>query len=120
MKSHYKKIDIKTRRLVSSLFLGNYKAAFQGKGMEFVDFRDYNYGDDAKNIDWLVSAREGKTLVRRYQEERELEILFVCDMTSSMDFVYEERTKKDLLQELIYMLGYAALQNGDSIGAFFL
>lgn len=88
MKSQYKKIDIKTRRLVSSLFLGNYKAAFQGKGMEFVDFRDYNYGDDAKDIDWLVSAREGKTLVRRYQEERELEILFVCDMSPSLSFSY--------------------------------
>jgi len=116
----YRNIDIKMRKLVSSLFVGNYKTAFQGRGMEFVDFREYHTGDDAKDIDWLVSAREGKTLLRRYREEREAEILFVFDITPSLFFTYEGKQKKELLEEIVYLLGSSILQNGDKLGAFFL
>ena len=119
MKNLYKKLDIQTRRLASSLFLGNYKTAFQGRGMEFRDFQEYSYGDDAKDIDWLVSAREGKTLIRRYQEERQLEILFVFDMTPSLVFG-EGKTVLELMQETFFLLGYSALLSGDKIGAYFL
>lgn len=113
------KIDIQTKQLVKSLFLGNYKAAFKWRWLEFSDFREYDSWDDAKHIDWLISAREGKTIIRRYVEERELEVLFVLDVSSSMWF-WEEKKKGDMLHELFYILWFSALQNGDKVGALIL
>jgi Protein of unknown function DUF58 len=119
MKEAYKRLDIQTKKLASSIFLWNYKTAFQGRGMEFRDFQEYSYGEDAKDIDWLVSAREWKTLFRRYQEERQLDILFVFDITLSLSFG-TQKTVLDLMQGLFFLLWYSAISNGDRIGAFFL
>lgn len=116
---HFKKIDIKTRQLVNTLFLWNYKAAFKGRWIEFDDFREYTFSDDARYIDWLVSAREWKTVIRRYREERELEILFVLDNSLSMQFG-DNKSKRETLEEVFYILGFSALQNGDKIGACIL
>ena len=115
----FKKIDIKTRQIVNTLFLGNYKAAFKWRGLEFDDFREYMYGDDVRHIDWLVSAREGKTVIRRYREEREIEILFILDSSLSMQF-WESKTKRQMLEEMFYILGFSAIQNGDKIWAMIL
>lgn len=115
----FKKIDLRTRQFVNTLFLGNYQAAFQGKGLEFSDFREYADGDDAKMIDWVVSSREWKTIVRRYREERELEVLFVLDTSVSMYF-WKKSQKIDTLAEVFYILGFSAIKNGDRIGAYLL
>ncbi len=115
----FKKIDIKTRRLVDSLFLGNYKTAFQGRGLEFSEFREYDPGDDARHIDWLVSEREGTTLVRRYTEERDLQVLFILDLSASM-FFGASAPKAQLLEEVFYILGLSALVNGDKVWAYML
>lgn len=115
----FKKIDLRTRQLVNTLFLGNYQAAFKWRGLEFSDFREYVDGDDVKHIDWLISSRENKTMVRRYREERELEVLFVLDSGLSM-FFWEDQQKIDTLREIFYILGFSAVQNGDKVGAFIL
>lgn len=116
MKQKYKKIDIKTKRLVNSLFLWNYKAAFKWRGIEFSDFREYTSWDDSKYIDWLVSAREGKTIMRRYREERELDILFVADLSDSMYFGFQQK-KIDTLMEVLYLIAFSGVKNGDKVGA---
>ncbi len=118
-KEHLKKIDIQTRQLVNTLFLWNYKAAFKGRWLEFHDFREYTPSDDAKYIDWLVSAREGKTVMRRYQEERELEVLFVLDTSLSMQF-WDNKPKRETLEEVFYILWFSALTNGDRIASYIL
>ena len=116
MKQKYKRIDIKTKRLVNSLFLWNYKAAFKWRGLEFSDFREYTSSDDAKHIDWLVSAREWKTIMRRYREERELDILFLIDLSDSMQFGLEQK-KTDTLMEILYLIAFSGIQNGDKVWA---
>lgn len=115
----FKKIDIKTRQFVDSLFLGNYKTAFQGRGLEFSEFREYDPSDDARHIDWLVSEREGTTLVRRYTEERDLQVLFILDLSASM-FFGATTPKIEILQEIFYILGLSALSNGDKVWAYIL
>ncbi len=112
----FKKLDIKTRRLVDSVFLGNYKSSFKWRWLEFSEFRSYEYGDDAKYIDWLVSAREWKTIIRRYEEERELNILFVLDLWASMNFGILGK-KLDLLKEIFFILGLSAVESSDRIWA---
>ncbi len=112
----FKKLDIKTRRLVDSVFLGNYKSSFKWRWLEFSEFRSYEYGDDAKYIDWLVSAREWKTIIRRYEEERELNILFVLDLWASMNLGVLGK-KLDLLKEIFFILGLSAVESSDRIGA---
>ena len=119
MKQKYKRIDIKTKRLVNSLFLWNYQAAFKGRGIEFHDFREYTPSDDAKYIDWLVSAREWKTIMRRYREERELEILFLIDLSVSMEFGFKQ-TKLDTLIEILYLIAFSGIQNGDKVWALII
>lgn len=119
MKQKYKKIDIKTKRLVNSLFLWNYQAAFKGRGIEFSDFREYTPSDDARHIDWLVSAREGKTIMRRYREERELDILFCIDLSISMEFGFQQ-TKLGTLIETLYLIAFSGIQNGDKVGALII
>lgn len=116
MKKKYKKIDIKTKMLVNNIFLWNYKAAFKWRWIEFSDFREYTPSDDAKYIDWLVSAREGKTIMRRYQEERELDILFFVDSSESMQFGFAQK-KIETLLEILYLIAFSGIQNWDKVWA---
>ena len=120
MISNYKKIDIKTKKLLWNLFLWNYKTAFKWRGLEFSDFRLYDTWDDSKRIDRLVSAREGKTLVRRYEEDRELDILFVIDISSSMSFWLWDKKKSDTLEEIFYLLWLSAIEWGSKIWAYII
>ena len=109
-------LDIQTRKNISSLFMGNFKSAFKWNGMFFSDFIPREEGDDATRIDWLVSAREGKILTRRMEEERELSVMFFLDISPSLDFWFG-KTKKDILFELLFLIGLSSLDDGDSVWA---
>lgn len=111
-----KKLHLKINRLVDSLFVGKYKTAFKWKWLEFSDYRFYTDGDDSKYIDFLISAKEWKLLIKRFQEERELSVFFFLDMSESMNF-WEETTKCDTLKEIFYILSLSAIKSNDKIGA---
>lgn len=108
------RLQISSRKTMNSLFMGNFKAAFAGKGIEFQDFREYTPEDDAKYIDWLTSSREGTTVMRRYREEKEWNILVIADSTESLDFQWW--LKKKLQLEVIELLSWASLGSGEAFG----
>lgn len=111
-----KKLNLKIKRLVDSLFVWNYKTAFKWKWLEFSDFRQYDFSDDAKYIDFLASQREWKLLIKRFEEERELNVFFVLDLSESMNF-WQEKTKLQTLAEVFYILWLSATINNDKIWA---
>jgi len=119
MKTSFKLLDITTLKKVTSLFAGNYRTSFHGSGIEFEELREYSFWDDVKNIDWLTSAKIWKPFIRKYQEERELSTLFICDIWSNMQFWIWEKTKLDTLLEAFYILGFSSLKNNDKIWAYF-
>ncbi len=112
-----KKLHLKINRLVDSLFVGNYKTAFKWRGLEFSDYRVYDDNDDAKYIDFLASAREWKLLIKRFEEERELSVFFLLDISESMNFWQTEKKKIDTLIETFSILAFSANKNNDKIGA---
>lgn len=105
-----RKLDIKTKKLVNNLFLWNYKSAFRWRGLEFKDFINYDNSLDSRNIDWLVSAREWKTLIRSFEEDRELNVLFVFDFWASMNFWIWEKKKIDTLKEIFSVLWTSVIE----------
>lgn len=109
-----KKLNLKINRLVDSLFVGNYKTAFKWRWLEFSDYRLYDENDDAKYIDFLASAREWKLLIKRFEEERELTVFFLLDLSETMNF-WEEKRKIDTLIETFYILAFSANKNNDKI-----
>lgn len=109
-----KKLHLKINRFVDSLFVGNYKTAFKWRWLEFSDYRPYDENDDAKYIDFLASAREGKLLIKRFEEERELTVFFLLDISESMDF-WEQQKKLDTLKEVFYILSLSASKNNDKV-----
>ncbi len=109
-----KKLNLKINRLVDSLFVWNYKTFFKWRWLEFSDYRLYDENDDAKYIDFLASAREGKLLIKRFEEERELTVFFLLDVSESMNF-WEEKTKIDTLIETFYILAYSSQKNNDKV-----
>jgi len=108
-------IKIKTRKLVNEIFAGEYIAVFKGRGMEFSEVREYNFGDDVRLIDWNVTARTGFPHVKKFVEERELQVLFLIDMSGSQDFG-TVRSKKDVCAELASILAFSAIKNNDKVG----
>ena len=110
-----KKIEIASSILANELFTGNYHSYFKGNGMEFSDIRRYSPGDDVKKIDWKVSARQRKTYVKEFTEERELSIYLMIDISNSNNFF----AKKDLISQLAGSLAFSAIKNGDKVGAIF-
>lgn len=113
----WNKLKIRSSKLMNSLFLWNFKAAFHGKWIEFQDFREYTQNDDAKYIDWLTSSREGTTIMRRYREEKQGNILCSVDVTSSLFF---QKEKKQVIIELINLLHRATLSSGESFGWYII
>lgn len=111
-----RRIDVTARRLVSELFAGRYHSAFKGRGLEFSEVREYEPGDDVRDIDWNVTARRGHPYVKRYVEERELTVLFLVDASGSQTFGTRGRSKMRLAAELAAVLALAALKNGDKAG----
>jgi uncharacterized protein (DUF58 family) len=111
-----KAIEIKARRLVNDLFLGEYHAVFRGRGIEFDELRAYVPGDDVRSLDWKAFARTGQPLIRRYREDRDLTVLFVVDVSASQAAGALPQTKGDLAAELCAVLALAAIRNKDKVG----
>ena len=114
-----RKIEIKTRGLSSNIFAGQYHSAFKGRGMAFSEVREYQYGDDVRDIDWNVTARFNKPYVKVFEEERELTVMLLVDRSSSLDFGTSGMYKKEMVAEIAATLAFAAIQNNDKIGAIF-
>ncbi len=111
-----RKIEIKTRGLSKEIFAGEYHSAFKGRGMAFSEVREYQYGDDIRNIDWNVTARFNHPYVKVFEEERELTVMLVIDVSASKNFGTREKFKRDLITEIAAVLSFSAIQNNDKIG----
>lgn len=111
-----RKIEIKTRGLSQNIFAGQYHSAFKGRGMAFSEVREYQYGDDVRDIDWNVTARFHRLYVKVYEEERELTVMLLVDLSGSLDFGSVQQTKRDLVTEIASTLAFSAIQNNDKIG----
>lgn len=111
-----RRIEIRTRGLVNEVFSGEYHSVFKGRGMSFAEVREYQYGDDIRNIDWNVTARSGTPFVKVYEEERELTVMLVVDVSASGDFGTRERMKGELAVEICALLAFSAIKNNDKVG----
>lgn len=111
-----RKIEIKTRALSSNIFAGEYHSAYKGSGMAFSEVREYQPGDDVRDIDWNVTARFNRPYVKVYEEERELTVMLLIDMSSSLAFGTSVTYKRDMVAEIAATLAYSAIQNNDKIG----
>jgi len=111
-----RRIEIRTRRLVSDVFSGEYQSVFKGRGIEFTEVREYLPGDDIRSIDWNVTARTGHPYVKKFDEERELTIMFVVDASGSGAFGSVDRFKAELAAELCAVLAFSATRNNDRVG----
>ncbi|MCA0933157.1 DUF58 domain-containing protein [Lutimonas saemankumensis] len=111
-----RKIEIKTRRLSDHIFSGEYHSSFKGRGMTFSEVRQYQYGDDIRSIDWNVTARYNEPYVKIFEEERELTMMLVVDISGSESFGTTEQFKRDILTEISATLAFSAIQNNDKVG----
>lgn len=114
-----RKIEIKTRSLSHQIFAGEYHSAFKGKGMAFSEVREYQWGDDVRNMDWNVTARLNAPYVKVFEEERELTVVLLIDISRSRLFGTADATKKDVLAEIAAVLSFSAILNNDKVGALF-
>ena len=114
-----RKIEIKTRGLSNEIFAGKYHTAFRGRGMSFSEVREYRAGDDVRDIDWNVTARSSKPHIKIYEEERELTMMLLVDVSSSRDFGSTERMKKNVITEIAAVMAFSAAQNNDKVGCIF-
>jgi len=111
-----RRIEIETGRMVSETFAGEYKSVFKGQGIEFAEVRQYNYGDDIRSIDWNVSARTGGVYVKKFNEERELNVMIACDVSGSQFFGSSGRFKSEAVAELGAVFAFSAIKNSDKVG----
>ena len=114
-----RKIEIKTRSLSHQIFAGEYHSAFKGRGMAFSEVREYQYGDDVRNMDWNVTARLRSPFVKVYEEERELTVVLLIDVSSSGIFGTASRSKREMISEIAATLSFSASANNDKVGALF-
>lgn len=114
-----RKIDIKTRGLSQNIFAGEYHTAFKGRGMTFSEVREYQYGDDVRDIDWNVTARHNHPYVKVYEEERELTVMLLIDVSKSRLFGAVGDEKREMIAEIAATLAYSAITNNDKIGVIF-
>jgi len=114
-----RKIEIKTRGLSNEIFAGKYHTAFRGRGMSFSEVREYRMGDDVRDIDWNVTARSRKPHIKIYEEERELTMMLLVDVSGSRMFGSGERLKKNVITEIAAVLAFSAAQNNDKVGCIF-
>lgn len=112
-----RKIEIKTRGLSKHIFSGEYQSAFKGRGMSFSEVRDYAYGDDVRNIDWNVTARTGDPFVKVFEEERELTVMLLVDLSKSTMFGTKSNFKSEIVTELAAVMAFSAINNNDKVGA---
>ena len=114
-----RKIEIRTRALSHQIFAGEYHSAFKGRGMAFSEVREYQYGDDPRSMDWNVTARLRAPSVKVYEEEREMTVVLLIDISRSGLFGTKEKTKRDLIAEIAAVLSFSAIINNDKVGALF-
>ncbi len=114
-----RKIEIKTRGLSNEIFAGKYHTAFRGRGMSFSEVREYRAGDDVRDIDWNVTARSSKPHIKIYEEERELTMMLLVDVSGSRMFGSTDRLKKNIITEIAAVLAFSAAQNNDKVGCIF-
>jgi len=114
-----RKIEIKSRGLSRNIFAGEYHSAFKGRGMAFSEVREYQFGDDVRSIDWNVTARYHKPYIKIFEEERELTVMLLIDVSGSRDFGSFEKFKKNVITEISAILSFSAIQNNDKIGVIF-
>lgn len=114
-----RKIEIKTRGLSQNIFAGQYHSAFKGRGMAFAEVREYQFGDDVRDIDWNVTARFRKPYVKVFEEERELTVMLLIDVSGSLDFGTRRCMKSDVAVEMAATIAFSAIQNNDKIGVVF-
>jgi Uncharacterized conserved protein (some members contain a von Willebrand factor type A (vWA) domain) len=114
-----RQIEIKTRGLSRNIFAGQYHSAFKGRGMAFSEVREYQFGDDIRDIDWNVTARYIRPYVKIFEEERELTVMLLIDVSGSKDFGTVSRMKKEVITEIAATLAFSAIQNNDKIGVIF-
>jgi uncharacterized protein (DUF58 family) len=113
-----RQIEIRTKGLVNQVFSGEYHSVFKGRGMEFSEVREYNFGDDIRNIDWNVTARFGHPYIKIFEEERELTVILLVDLSGSLSFGSVDKTKQQIAVELSAILAFSALKNNDKVGLF--
>ncbi len=111
-----RQIEIKTRGVVNEIMSGEYHAVFKGRGMNFAEVREYQLGDDVRSIDWNVSARMGHPYIKLFEEERELLVMLLCDMSSSSQFGSGSQLKAEMAAELAAVLAFSAIKNNDKVG----
>ena len=114
-----RKIEIKTRGLSSNIFAGQYHSAFKGRGMAFSEVREYQFGDDVRDIDWNVTARFHRPYVKVFEEEREMTVMLLIDVSGSLDFGTQKQMKRDMVTEIAATIAFSAIQNNDKIGVVF-
>lgn len=114
-----RKIEIKARGLSQNIFAGQYHSAFKGRGMAFSEVREYQFGDDVRDIDWNVTARFHRPYVKVFEEERELTVMLLIDVSGSLDFGTKSQMKKDMATEIAATIAFSAIQNNDKIGVVF-
>lgn len=112
-------IEIKARGLSRNIFAGQYHSAFKGRGMAFSEVREYQYGDDMRDVDWNVTARYNRPYVKIFEEERELTVMLLIDVSGSLEFGSSEKIKRDMVAEIAATLAFSAIQNNDKIGVIF-
>ena len=109
-------LELKAKKRVTSLLVGDYRSAFKGSGMQFKEFRRYEPGDDIRHLSWTVTARTGHPTVKLYEEERELNVLLLIDVSGSSLFAVKDRPRLEMYSELVALIGFAAIRSGDSFG----
>ncbi len=114
-----RKIEIKTRGLSQQLFAGQYHSAFKGRGMAFTEVREYEYGDDIRNIDWNVTARYNRPFIKIFEEEREMTVMLLIDVSGSGEFGASGRIKEEVMTEIAAVLAFSAITNNDKVGVIF-
>ena len=114
-----RKIEIKARGLSQNIFAGQYHSAFKGRGMAFSEVREYQFGDDVRDIDWNVTARFHRPYVKVFEEERELTVMLLVDVSGSLDFGTTKQMKRDMAAEIAATIAFSAIQNNDKIGVVF-
>ena len=114
-----RKIEIKTKGLSQNIFAGEYHSAFKGRGMTFSEVREYQYGDDVRDIDWNVTARYNRPFVKVNEEERELTVMLMVDVSGSKDFGAVGQSKREVMAEIAATLAFSAIQNNDKVGVIF-
>ena len=111
-----RKIEIKAKGLSHNIFAGEYHSAFKGRGMTFSEVREYQYGDDVRDIDWNVTARYNRPYIKVYEEERELTVMLVVDVSGSKDFGALGEMKRDMMTEIAATIAFSAIENNDKVG----